>query len=192
MSDATIPVTDQQLSHDLHEKIAARKTELFWIGIAMALVGILALLFPVFTTVTVTLMIGWVLILAGLVTFLGAFSVHGTGPFFGELLLGLLKLGLGVYILRHPGLAVVVITLMLAAIFMIDGAVKLGFSFEMRQRGGWFWMLLSALVSIAVGLLIAAGLPETSLFMLGLLVGINFLASGIAFIMLPQSRPQSA
>ena len=48
-------------------------------------------------------------------------------------------------------------------------------------------MLLSGVVSIAVGLLIASGLPETSLFVLGLLVGVNFLSTGIAFIMLSQT-----
>jgi uncharacterized membrane protein HdeD (DUF308 family) len=43
---------------------------------------------------------------------------------------------------------------------------------------------MSAIVSVAVGLLIAAGLPGTSLFALGLLVGVNFLSTGIALIML--------
>ncbi len=184
MSEATIPSVS---SHDLVEKIESSRTALMWIGVAMVLVGILALLFPVVTTVAATYMIGWVLIFAGLVTLLGAFSVQGTGPFFGELLLALLKLGLGVYLLRHPGVSIIFITLVLAAVFMVDGAVKLGFAIEMRQRGGWFWMVLSALVSIAAGLLIAAGLPETSLFVLGLLVGINFLGTGISLIMLSRS-----
>lgn len=189
MSDATIPAREQRLEDDLAQRIVERKSEFFWVGIAMAIVGVLAILYPAFTTVTVALLIGWVLLLAGFVTFFGAFSMHGTGPFFGQLLLGLLKLGLGVYLLRHPGFGIVAITLLVAAVFMVDGAVKLGFTIEMRQRGGWFWMLLSALVSIAAGLLIAAGLPETSVFVLGLLVGINFLGTGIAFIMLSQSLP---
>ena len=189
MSEATIPSERTGIPHDLIEKIENNRTTLMWIGIGMVLVGVLAILFPVFTTVAVTFMIGWVLILAGLVTFFGAFSLEGTGPFFGELLLALLKLALGVYLLRHPGVGIVVITLVLAAVFMVDGAVKLGFAIEMRKRGGWFWVVLSALVSIAAGLLIASGLPETSLFVLGLLVGINFLGTGISFIMLSRQPP---
>ncbi|MCL4764604.1 MAG: HdeD family acid-resistance protein [Hyphomicrobiaceae bacterium] len=186
MSEATIPAAGRQMPHDLAERIASKRTEIFWIGVAMVIVGILALLFPVFTTFTVELMIGWVLVLAGLVTAYGAFSVEGTGPFFGELLLGLLKLGLGVYLLTHPGVGMIAITLLLATVFMVDGAVQLRFAFDMGRRGGWFWVLLSGLVSIAAGLLIAAGLPETSLFIMGLLVGINFLSTGIAFIVLSQ------
>lgn len=189
MSEATIPSERSGLPHDLIDKIENSRTTLLWIGIALAVVGILAILFPVFTTVTATLMIGWVLILAGLVSFFGALSIEGTGPFFGELLLALLKLALGVYLLRHPGVGIVIITLVLAVMFMIDGAVRIGFAIEMRRRGGWFWMILSALVSIAAGLLIATGLPETSLFVLGLLVGINFLGTGISLIMLSRQSP---
>jgi uncharacterized membrane protein HdeD (DUF308 family) len=51
-------------------------------------------------------------------------------------------------------------------------------------------MLLSGLVSIAVGLIIAGGLPGISLVALGLVVGINFLSTGIAFILLSQSVPE--
>jgi uncharacterized membrane protein HdeD (DUF308 family) len=189
MSEATIPSERSGLPHDLIEKIENSRTTLLWIGIALVVVGILAILFPVFTTVTATLMIGWVLILAGLVSFFGALSIEGTGPFFGELLLSLLKLALGVYLLRHPGVGIVIITLVLAVMFMIDGAVRIGFAIEMRRRGGWFWMILSALVSIVAGLLIATGLPESSLFVLGLLVGINFLGTGISLIMLSRQSP---
>lgn len=53
-------------------------------------------------------------------------------------------------------------------------------------------MVLAGLVSIAAGLLIAAGLPESSLVVLGLLVGINFLGTGISFIMLSRTPAPSA
>ena len=46
-------------------------------------------------------MVGWLLILSASVTIWDAFTVEGTGPFFGELLIGLLKLAFGVYLFRH-------------------------------------------------------------------------------------------
>ena len=116
---------------------------------------------------TVEIFIGWVLLIAGVATVYGAFSVEGTGPFFGQLLLGLLKLALGIYLITHPGVGMVALTLLLAAVFMVDGAVQFAFAFDLRPKEGWGWMLLSAIVSVAVGLLIAAGLPGTSLIALG-------------------------
>ncbi len=187
MTDTSRPTISAQFPEDMVEKIASKRTRFFWAGVGLTIAGILALLFPVFTTLTVELMFGWVLVLAGLVTIFGAFQVEGTGSFFGELLLGLLKLGLGVYLLTHPGVGILALTMLLAAVFLVDGAVQLRFAFDMKRSGSWVWMLLSGVVSIAVGLLIASGLPETSLFVLGLLVGVNFLSTGIAFIMLSQT-----
>jgi uncharacterized membrane protein HdeD (DUF308 family) len=69
-------------------------------------------------------MVGWLLVLAGVVTIWDAFTVEGTGPFFGELLIGLLKLAFGVYLLRHPDVSMIALTLLLAAVFMIDGAIQ--------------------------------------------------------------------
>lgn len=183
MTDASAPASNQ---HDLAHRVENRRTEFFWLGIAMCVIGILAILFPVITTLTVEIMIGWLLLLAGIVSLGSSFSVEGTGAFFGTLLLSLLNIGLGLYFVTHPAVGMVVLTMVLAALFLVEGAVQLTFSFEMRRRGGWFWMLLSGLVSIAAGLLIAAGLPGTSLFALGLLVGIAFLSTGIAFILAPQ------
>jgi uncharacterized membrane protein HdeD (DUF308 family) len=178
-----------QLRQDLHERLTKRKNEIFWTGAALAVVGILALLAPAFTTFTVALMIGWVLIFAGAVTIYGAFSVEGSGPFFGQMVLGLLMLALGVYLLMHPGVSMMALTIMLAVIFMVDGAAQLMLAFDVRPRDGWIWVLLSGLVSIGIGLLIAAELPDSSRVVLGILVGIKFLAAGIAYIVFSRALP---
>jgi uncharacterized membrane protein HdeD (DUF308 family) len=141
---------------------------------------------------TIAFMIGWVLIFAGAVTIYGAFSVEGTGPFFGQMLLGLLTLALGVYLMTHPGVSIVALTIMLAVIFMVDGATQLVLAFDVRPRDGWIWVLLSGLVSIGVGLLIAAELPGSSRVALGILVGVKFLATGIAYIVFSRALPSPA
>jgi len=170
------------LRQDLFERLAQRNDQLFWGGVAMAVVGVLALMFPVVATVAVAVMVGWILIFAGAATIYGAFTVEGTGPFFGELLIGLLKLALGVYLVRHPDVGMVALTLLLAAVFMIDGAVQVALSFELRPQDGWIWMLIAGLIAIGVGLLIAAELPSTSLVTIGILLGVSFLSTGIARI----------
>ena len=190
MTDATTPTRVRPVNEELVRRIAERKTEFFWIGVAMAVIGALAIFFPAIATLTVEIMIGWLLLLFGLVTFFSSFRMEGTGPFFGTLLLSLLEMGLGVYLLTHPAVGIVTLTLLLAAIFLVEGAVQISFAFEMSREQSWIWMLLSGLVSIAVGLIIAGGLPGISLVALGLVVGINFLSTGIAFILLSQSIPE--
>ena len=156
----------------------------------MAIVGVLALVFPFGATFAIAVMAGWLLILAGGVTIADAFTVEGTGPFFGELLIGLLKLALGVYLVRHPDVSMVLLTLLLAAVFVIDGAAQLALAFELRPLDGWGWLLLSGIIAIAVGLLLAAELETMSLVTLGILLGVSFLTTGLARIVL--SRRLSA
>ena len=58
--------------------------------------------FQCFQTLVAALLVGWVLLISGALTFFGSFSIHGTGPFFGALLLSLLSLAAGVFLLFNP------------------------------------------------------------------------------------------
>jgi uncharacterized membrane protein HdeD (DUF308 family) len=168
----------------LRDVLARKNDQLFWGGVVLAIIGLLALLFPVVSTLVIARVVGWLLVFSGLVTVWDAFTIEGTGPFFGELLIGLLKLALGIYLLRHPDVSVVVLTLLLAAVFMIDGAVQVAMALELRPLDGWVWMLLAGLISAGVGLLIAAELPRFSPIAIGIYIGISFLSTGIARIMI--------
>src|SRR5690606_9955877 len=95
------------------------------------------------------------------------------------------------YLLMNPAAGIVTLTILLAALFLVEGAVQLSFAFEMRAQQSWIWMLFSRLVSIAVGLIIAAGLPGISLFALRLAAATNCVRSVIALILLPQSLPDA-
>ena len=175
----------------VQEILTRRNEELFWGGVALAVLGAAALVFPVASTFAVALMVGWLLVLSGAVTIFDAFTVEGTGPFFWELLIGLLKLALGVYLFRHIDTSILALTLILAIVFIIDGAVQVGAALELRPMDEWVWMLLAGVVAIGVGLLIAAELPSRfSLVALGAYMGISFLSTGVARIAL--SRRLSA
>ena len=55
---------------------------------------------------------------------------------------------------------------------------------------GWGWMLLSGIIAIGVGILLAAELQEMSLITLGILLGVSFLTTGLARVVI--SRRLSA
>jgi uncharacterized membrane protein HdeD (DUF308 family) len=157
---------------------------LMWVGGALLVIGIAALVFPSIATMVATLYVGWILIFSGAATLFGAFSMRGAGPFFGALLLGLLSVAAGVFILARPKVGELAITLSLGALFMVQGAFELFLAFELRPARSWGWVLVSALASIVLSVLILTGLPGTSMFTLGVLIGVNFITSGIAYLML--------
>lgn len=164
-------------------KVRKEANHLLWVGAALSLIGIVALVFPMVSSLVATLFVGWILIFTGLATLYGAFSIRAAGPFFGALLLGLLSLAAGVYILVRPVGGELAITLCLGSLFMVQGAMETALAFEIRPESGWAWMLVSALASIVLSLVILAGWPGVSLIALGAVIGVNFLSSGLAFLM---------
>jgi len=165
-----------------HGRIRAVSHRLFWFGLAMTILGVVALLFPVLSSLVAALLVGWVLIFAGGITLFAAFSMHGTGPFFGALLLGLLSFAAGVFLIANPLAGAIALTLMVGILFMMQGAFEVVFAFEMRPHTGWIGMLLSGLVSILMAVLIAAGWPGVSVIVLGVLLGVNFISTGLGYI----------
>ncbi len=165
-----------------HGRLRASSTQLLWLGVVMLILGAVALVFPLISTLVATLLVGWTLLFAGTFTFIGAFSIHGTGPFFGAMLTGLISFAAGVFLLLNPLHGAVALTLLLGVIFMFQGAFEIVFAFETRPHQGWWWMLISGLASVLMAVLIAAGWPAISVFLLGILLGVNFITTGVGYI----------
>jgi uncharacterized membrane protein HdeD (DUF308 family) len=165
-----------------HDRLREASGSLFWLGLAMVVLGIAALVFPMISTLAATIFVGWIFLLSGSLTFIGSFSIHGTGPFFGALLFSLLSIAAGVFLLFNPLAGAVALTLLLGVTFVFQGASEIAFAFEMRPLPGWGGVLISGIASIVMAVLIAAGWPEISVFVLGILLGVNFLTTGLAYL----------
>ncbi|HVH75303.1 MAG TPA: DUF308 domain-containing protein [Stellaceae bacterium] len=176
-------MTDVPESEGLfHGRLRAASGRLFWIGSALVVLGIAAIVFPMISTLVATLLVGWVLLIAGGFGLFGSFSIHGTGPFFAALLLALLTLAAGLFLLLNPLAGALALTLMLGVIFVLQGASEIVFAVEMRPHGAWLGMLLSGIASLAMAALIAAGWPGISAIALGILLGVNFVSTGSGYI----------
>jgi len=170
-----------------HTRLRASSGGLLWLGLAMAALGIAAMAFPMLSTLVAALLVGWALLGSGALTFLGSFSIHGTAPFFGALLLSLLSIAAGVFLLFNPLAGAVALTLLVGVIFVLQGAFELFFAFEVRPHRGWIGMLISGLASFFLAIVIAAGWPEISAITLGILLGVNFLSTGVGYIVVSRS-----
>jgi uncharacterized membrane protein HdeD (DUF308 family) len=172
-------LADTAFGKALHKEAS----QLMWLGVALLAVGVVALVFPMVSTLIVTLFVGWLLIIGGALSLWVAFSIRGAGPFFGALLFSLLSIAAGVFIVARPGVGALAITITLGALFMVQGAFEGVFAFEVRPARGWGWMLLSAIASIVLSIVILSGLPAVSLVTLGILIGVNFISSGLAYLL---------
>jgi uncharacterized membrane protein HdeD (DUF308 family) len=161
-------------------------------GIALVILGMLAIMAPTIASVAATVFFGWILLLSGVVGLIATLRAR-TAPGFGwSLLSALVGIVAGVLLLGWPLPGVLSLTAVLIAFLLVEGAVSIMYALEHRSApsGRWGWMLASGILDVALGLLLLAGLPGTALWALGLLVGINMLFGGWALILMAlHARP---
>jgi uncharacterized membrane protein HdeD (DUF308 family) len=95
---------------------------------------------------------------------------------------GIVLVVLGLVAIVLPPIASVAVTVMLGWMFLISGVAALTMTFWARQIPGFWWALISALLGIAAGIVLLAR-PLESTLTLTVVVGIYFLAEGVATIM---------
>ena len=157
------------------------------LGVLLVIAGIAAIAFPFISTIAAKIAIGWIFMIGGIAELIHAFNVQRWGGFFWNLLIGLLYLVVGGWLAFFPLTGILTLTIVLAAMFIAEGVMEAIMAFRVRPHDGWGWLLVSGLVAIAAGVLIALELPSSAVWALGLLVGINLLFSGWSFFYLALS-----
>jgi uncharacterized membrane protein HdeD (DUF308 family) len=173
--------------HPFEERVKSATRWLTWAGVGMTVLGVAALVFPMVSTLAITLFVGSLFLVFGIMSLAVSFSIRGAGPFFGALLYSLAAIGAGVFTLFNPAAGALALTLMVGVLFMLQGAYEAVFAFEMRPASGWGAMLFSAAASIILAIVIFARWPAISTIVLGVLFGVNFISSGIGLIIVSRA-----
>lgn len=153
-----------------------------WVGILLMVLGAVAILVPAFAGFTVTIFIGWVLVVGSVFLFASAFSNRsGLGLVVG-IIWAVLALIAGLWILINPDKGLKALTLIVMLYFLVSGVFKLGISFGARGTPGIGWLALNGVLSVVIGLIVLADMPEAAEWAIGLLLGIDFIFSGWGLI----------
>ncbi len=153
-------------------------------GVLLIIFGIIAIGSPFLAAMAVNALIGWLIILAGVVHLVMAFHAHGAGSLIWKLLVGLAYIGFGGYLLLHPLLGVASLTLILASLFFIEGALDVVLYFKLRPSRGAGWVLFDGLVTLMLALFIGFHWPSSSVWAIGTLVGVSMIMSGVTRLMM--------
>lgn len=154
-------------------------------GVVMIVLGILAILMPGMATLTVELLVGWLLLLCGAMGLFAAFSNRSMPGFWWNLLTSIVFVLGGLALLTRPLAGIMTLTILLAAYLLAGGVVRIFQALAYRNQipGAWGWVLFSAVIDILLAFIIMSGMPGTAVWVLGLLVGINLLMLGFAITM---------
>lgn len=156
---------------------------LVW-GILLVLLGAFAITATTVTTLISVVFLGFVILISGLVVIIDSFTFwwrKGSGFFF-HIIIGLLYFIVGVMLVKSPLEGSISITLILGILYTVVGIFRLISSVSLRSPR-WGWSFFNGIISLLLGILILSSWPASSLFIIGLFVGIDLLFTGWTYIM---------
>lgn len=158
-------------------------------GVLMAVLGVLALVFPLVASLWVTAVVAVAFLVGGLVGWINNLMrarLLGRWLVFWRLVVATVFLVAGITMIQQLGagtagaaLPVASLTLAIGIVFLLEGLVASGVALSHRRIRGWSWGLVNGIVTTALGALILTMTPAALLSVLGILVGISFLFSGV-------------
>jgi len=184
-SSSEAPI-DAVVSDMLVEEFKHLRRHWIWmllLGILLVISGTVCIVFPMMASFAATIVLGICLMVAGVATVVGAFWAGKWSGFTVSLLIGILYLVAGYVISDKPFQSAVALTLFLAVFFIVAGIVRTISALTIRHPL-WGWSLLNGLVTLLLGIIIYRNFPESGLWLIGLLVGIEMLLHGWFDIML--------
>lgn len=152
------------------------------LGIVYVIAGFIALGSVMMATVASVLIVGVMMIIAGVAEVFNAFQIKSWGKFLFWALLGVLYIIAGFVAFENPLLAAAVLTLLLGASLLASGVLRLFLAFSMKRESPWIWVALSGVITLVLGGIILAHWPVSSVYTLGIFLGIDLIFAGTSWI----------
>jgi uncharacterized membrane protein HdeD (DUF308 family) len=174
MTRASDTLQNPQTGSDM-APLRAKSGWIVALGAVYVIAGLIALASVAMATVASVLVVGVMMIVAGVAEVINAFQIKSWGKFLLWALLGVLYIVAGFVTFENPLLAAVLLTLMLGASLVASGIMRIFLSFSMKRETPWIWVALSGVITLLLGLLILARWPINSVYILGLFLGIDLI-----------------
>jgi uncharacterized membrane protein HdeD (DUF308 family) len=169
---------------------------LLFLGIAFLILGIIGLSRAFTLTIASVYFFGFLILIGGAIQLFESFKCKGWKGFIWHLIISIIYILVGIQIIARPLVATTFITLMIAIGIILVGILRIVMAIQHRGLPNWGWPLFSGIVSILLGLVIAARWPVSGLFVIGLFVAIELIIHGWSYLFLAlaakSARPSSS
>ena len=161
-------------------------------GIVSILLGTAGLGMTFMLTEVSVVFFGVLLVVGGVFQLLDAFKCRGWKGIAWHVLIALLYVGAGLLMVLHPALASLSLTLFIAYILIAIGVLRGIMAFQLRPSKGWWWALISGIVSVVLGGLIIMEWPQSGLWIIGLFIAIELIFNGWSYVFVALAARASA
>ena len=168
------------------EEVRAHRGWFLFMGVALIILGTIAIGIAEVMTIVSVLFLGWILLFAGVFEVIHGFARRAWGGFFVNLMGGLLYAVTGLLMITHPGVAAVTLTFMIALLLIVAGTFRIfvAFSTPIHHRG---WLILNGAISLFLGFCIMSSWPVSGTWVIGLFIGIDMIFDGWTEVILALS-----
>jgi uncharacterized membrane protein HdeD (DUF308 family) len=152
-------------------------------AVLFIVLGMLAIIEPALAGLAVSRLVGWLLVFGGVSHWIGAFKGGGAKQVVFQVVVGLAYLIGGFYCLMHPLLAIGTLTLLLASVILAGGLLEIISYFRLKGEEASGWMLFNGIITLLLGGMIWVHWPSSSVWAIGILVGVTLLMTGTTRLM---------
>jgi uncharacterized membrane protein HdeD (DUF308 family) len=153
-------------------------------GVLLSILGVIAIAAPSLSTIFAETWIAVILIFAGFTKLVYATQTRHQGGFIWKLLLSGLYIATGVMLFVYPFTGILTLTLLLGTFLVTEGTFELILAFQLRPQDNWTWILGDGIITLVLGAMIWFQWPFNAPWLLGTLVGISIIFTGISRVML--------
>ena len=152
------------------------------LGIIMLLLGTVALIITPAATIGTVLVLGWLVVISGVVEAIHAFRMRKWGGIFLHFVGGILGVLIGLLIVTHPVAGALAWTLLFASFFTVIGIFRTVAAIQLKFPN-WGWAVLDGVVTLGLGILLWAEWPWSGFWFMGVAVGVSLILRGWAYVM---------
>lgn len=154
------------------------------LSVLMIAAGLLAVSAPMVAGVAVTAIVAWLLVFSGALHIVFAWQAGRAGAVVWEILLGIVYGAIGLFMLSSPVAGLESLTLAIALYLSIEGVLEFVLAFQLRPLQGSGWLVADGAITLFLAVLIGSSWPSSAAWVVGTLVGISMLFSGVTRLML--------
>ena len=168
--------------NELASAAKAGGTNMTIYGVIAIILGILAMLAPGLTGLSIAMVVGVLVVIGGIVRMIWAFQAGRLAKGLLVFALGALTLLCGISLVANPLFAAGFLTVLLAIYFIADGIVEVSAGFQLRPEPGWGWMLFGGILSVLLGIMMWSQFPLAGAWAIGILLGIKLFSVGLIMV----------
>lgn len=164
--------------------VGANRHWFLGLGATSTLLGLAAIIFPFTAALTIELLVGWILLLTGVFGLIHAWrSSQWQGVRF-SIVSSSVALVIGMLLVLFPRAGILSLALLVSLFFIISGIMRVMTAWRLKPLDRWQWLLLSGAAALVMGVLILMLWPQAAGWVIGILLGIDLLFSGLTLILI--------